>query len=199
MDRKTATVVGAAAALAAGAGMAQAAPPAPAVPAAASYADLLQPIPNAVERLKMSDMEIASRPARLIEAQYYHHHHHHHDNSWYQQRGYVWRGGAWVAPGIGIGFQFAPAPRGDFWYGAPATLDERITWLDRRLDRMGREGRIDRAQWDRDHDSLMSLHQQLGGLRARDGGSLSPQDRDYVVGKLSEIRNHMNWQQSMGY
>jgi hypothetical protein len=50
-----------------------------AIPAVASYADLLQPIPDAVERLRMADAEAAAEhPAVLIEAQYADHHHHHH-------------------------------------------------------------------------------------------------------------------------
>jgi hypothetical protein len=53
-------------------------PPSTAVPPANSYADLLEPIPNAVERLKAADAEEMARPARLIEAQYHHHNHHHH-------------------------------------------------------------------------------------------------------------------------
>ena len=78
MNRKTVMLIGAAAALAAGPTLA--APAEPAIPAAASYADLLQPIPNAVERLKIADMqEDQAAPApRLIEAQYNAHHHHHH-------------------------------------------------------------------------------------------------------------------------
>lgn len=46
---------------------------------AASYAELLQPIPNATEQLKISDMAASRAEPRLTEAQYvYHHHHHHH-------------------------------------------------------------------------------------------------------------------------
>lgn len=71
-------------------------PSAPAVPAAESYADLLEPIPNAVELLRASDAEAAMRPARLIPAQWVNHHHHHHDSAWYQRNGYNWYGGRWV-------------------------------------------------------------------------------------------------------
>jgi hypothetical protein len=52
--------------------------PSTAAPEAKSYADLLEPIPNAVERLRAADAAEMARPARLIEAQYHHHHHHHH-------------------------------------------------------------------------------------------------------------------------
>jgi hypothetical protein len=101
MDRKTATLVGAAAALASS--PAFAAPTtaeAPAVPVAASYAELLKPIPNAMERLRIADAEAAAKPPRLIEAQWvahhHHHHHHHHNRRWYLQNGYYWYGGAWM-------------------------------------------------------------------------------------------------------
>lgn len=55
----------------------------PAIPSAASYADLLQPIPNASERLARADSE--EPPARLIPAQIVvavPHHHHHHWRRW---------------------------------------------------------------------------------------------------------------------
>ena len=84
MKAKRIGVVGAISALAAASGLgAQAAP---AVPMAQSYGELLEPIPDAVERLKLADAEEAARPAVLVKAQYepgpgpaaHHHHHHHH-------------------------------------------------------------------------------------------------------------------------
>lgn len=100
MDRKTATLLGAGAALAAGPALASAPATAPAVPIAASYAELLAPIPNAVERLQASDAEVEAQP-QLIRAQYmagphHHHHHHHHNRRWYRSHGYIWSGGAWI-------------------------------------------------------------------------------------------------------
>jgi hypothetical protein len=98
MNRKTAVWLGAATALAAGPALA--APETSPVPVAASYAELLQPIPNAVERLKAADAQPDLRPARLIDVQYnahhHHHHHNHHNRRWYIQNGYSWYGGAWV-------------------------------------------------------------------------------------------------------
>jgi hypothetical protein len=58
------------------------APTGPAVQPASSFAELLDPIPNAVELLNAENQHAASdaatveRPMEL--AQYYHHHHHHH-------------------------------------------------------------------------------------------------------------------------
>ncbi len=101
MNRKTTILVGAAAALTAAPALAAPAtsPAEPAVPAASSYSDLLQPIPNAVERLKIADMQEEAAPApRLIQAQYnsHHHHHHHHNRGWYTSHGYVFLNGFWV-------------------------------------------------------------------------------------------------------
>jgi hypothetical protein len=86
MKRSTAMLAGAATvALAAGAVASSPAMAEP-IPAAASYADLLEPVPNAMERLAVAD---ANQPAAHVElAQYggpvnhHHHHHHHHQNGY---------------------------------------------------------------------------------------------------------------------
>jgi hypothetical protein len=100
MDPKTKLLLGAAAAALAS-GPALAASPAdqgrPTL-VAASYSELLEPIPNAVEQLRASNAEAAARPAELIDVQFvdHHHHHHNHDRAWYLQNGYIWNGGAWI-------------------------------------------------------------------------------------------------------
>ncbi len=102
MDHKSALMLGAAAAALA-AGPALASPPggqSRAVPVVATYAELLEPIPDAVERLQLANAEAAARPPQLIEVQFDHHHHHHHhdhhDRVWYQQNGYIWANGGWI-------------------------------------------------------------------------------------------------------
>jgi hypothetical protein len=52
---------------------------------AASYADLLKPIPNATALLRASDARAAEAPAKLLEVQYYYRHHHHHHHSYYRR------------------------------------------------------------------------------------------------------------------
>jgi hypothetical protein len=64
-----------------------------------SFAELLQPIPNASEQLRIADMQDAREAPRLIKAQYqahHHHHHHSHNRRWYRQHGYYFLNGAWV-------------------------------------------------------------------------------------------------------
>jgi hypothetical protein len=60
----------------------------PAVPPARSFAELLDPIPNAVERLKIADEQDSMAQPRLIKAQYYLHHHHHHHHAYVIVRHY---------------------------------------------------------------------------------------------------------------
>jgi hypothetical protein len=79
MDKRIAGLLGAAAALTA-VNSAQAATPtqeAGRAPAA-SYRELLDPVPNAVAALKADDAEQTGAPARGKTRLAYHHHHHHH-------------------------------------------------------------------------------------------------------------------------
>ena len=71
--------------------------------AASSYAELLEPVPNALEALKTADA--APRPARLQLAQYHHHHHHHHGGGFFP--------GFAIGAAIGgmMGAAAAPPPR----------------------------------------------------------------------------------------
>jgi hypothetical protein len=81
MDKKIAGLLGAAAALAtvSGANATEAQGNAPNF--AASYRDLLNPVPNAPEALKADDARLANKPAdgvKLAQDHHHHHHHHHH-------------------------------------------------------------------------------------------------------------------------
>jgi hypothetical protein len=87
MDKKIAGLLGAVAALGTF-GSAEAAPaPAPAdVLQANSYAELLEPIPNAGALLQAIDEQAPAKASENVElAQYYYHHHHHHHHSFYRR------------------------------------------------------------------------------------------------------------------
>jgi hypothetical protein len=93
MEKKIAGLLGAMATLGAF-NAAQAAPtPAPApsdVLRANSFAELLDPIPNAAALLKAVDESPAPSADENVKlAQYYHHHHHHHHHSSYRRYGPV--------------------------------------------------------------------------------------------------------------
>jgi hypothetical protein len=116
----------AAAALLAGASAPSVSAAAP-IPAAFSYADLLDPVPDAAARLAIDD-SAHERDARLQTVQYrrehhHHHHHHHHHQSWqaYPDNGAYWNGGSWaVTP------YYAPAQP---WYGAPDAYSSGWGWV----------------------------------------------------------------------
>ena len=83
MEKKIAGVLGAVAALST-LTAAQAAPTE--ILQANSYAELLNPIPDATAKLKMLDGREASQPAsqeKTLQLAYHHHHHHHHHHRAY--------------------------------------------------------------------------------------------------------------------
>jgi hypothetical protein len=94
------------------------------IPPAVSYADLLEPVPDASARLAADDA-VRDQVVRLQLAQYsdhhhHHHHHHHHSWQWYRDNGYYWNGGAWmVIPGYDHHHHAAwwYRNRGYFWNG----------------------------------------------------------------------------------
>ena len=78
MEKKIAGLLGAVAALSA-AGSAQAAPAPTDILKANSFAELLQPIPDAAATLQAVDEAAPIQPRENVQlAQFYHHHHHHH-------------------------------------------------------------------------------------------------------------------------
>ena len=100
MEKKIAGLLGAVAALGTLA-TAQASPAPADVLKASSYADLLEPIPNAARMLQAMEQEAAAQPAdkNVQVAQFYYHHHHHHHGYWHHHHhhGY-YRGGVVVVP-----------------------------------------------------------------------------------------------------
>jgi hypothetical protein len=128
MNKLTAVLLGgAAAALTMSA--AQAAPAARvAQPAAQSYADLLQPVPDAVAALQADEAARAQQP-KVELAQFRGHHHHHH-------HGYFGGG-----PRFGFGFYGGPVYSGPYYdydygppvvYGAPAPGGGDVAYCEQR-------------------------------------------------------------------
>ena len=88
MDKKIAGLLGAVGALASLNNVQAATPADPTeLLKARSFADLLDPIPNAMAVLKAVDEAASKKDAKVRVAQYYdhHHHHHHHHSSYYRR------------------------------------------------------------------------------------------------------------------
>lgn len=108
-------------------GAAQAAPMQSTLPAAQSYADLLEPVDNADVALLADDLAQAQQPTPLLQlAQYHHHHHHHHHHHGY-------------ARGFSFGFGFAPPPPA--YYG-PDCYIRRQVYYNRWGERVVRRVRV---------------------------------------------------------
>jgi hypothetical protein len=91
MEKKIAGLLGAAALGAMSAAQAAPTPPAPSEGLRAnSFAELLEPIPNAASVLKTVDEAQAAPSAEgnVQLAQFYYHHHHHHHHFWRRYRYY---------------------------------------------------------------------------------------------------------------
>ncbi len=105
MDKKIAGLLGAVAALSTvGATQATPAPGPSDALQANSYADLLEPIPNAAKVLQALDEQAPAKSAEgnVQVAQFYHHHHHHHHHGYWHHHhhhGYYRRGPIVVVPG----------------------------------------------------------------------------------------------------
>ncbi len=86
MDKKIAGLIGAAAAVATVTGVQAAAPTMTEPAAAATYRDLLEPVPNALAALKADDARLAETSAadgtKVAQVVILHHHHHHHHRWW---------------------------------------------------------------------------------------------------------------------
>lgn len=101
MRTKTMMLTGAAAIALTGGAVAAPAAMADPIPPAASYADLLEPVPDAMARIHADDA-MGSGDARVVPAGINidiglgHHHHHHHNARWFREHGYFWNGRVWV-------------------------------------------------------------------------------------------------------
>jgi hypothetical protein len=84
MDKKIAGLLGAAGALTA-VSSAQAAAPASGLEPAATYRDLLEPVPNALALLKNEDAQGADTRSDGQTRLAQHHHHHHHHHRWWRR------------------------------------------------------------------------------------------------------------------
>lgn len=102
MEKKIAGVLGAVAALGALSTAQAATGPNPAdVLTANTYADLLEPIPNAPQVLQALDSQPATQTAEAnvqVAQLYIRHHHHHHHHGYYHHHHHHWRAPVVVVP-----------------------------------------------------------------------------------------------------
>jgi hypothetical protein len=102
--------------------------------------------------------------------------------------GYVYR----AAP---VREEVPPPPRDDFWYGAPASVHERIAFLRARVQKLDDDG------WLSPRESTGLLH-RLGEIAHREdairddnGGHLPPEARDHLEGDLDGVAHRLRWRE----
>jgi len=89
--------------------------------AAQSYADLLDPIPNALEALITDDLKRARQPKPLLQlAQFYYYHHHHHHHGYFEHHHHHHHHHGYFGGGIVV----APPAYG---YGPDCYIERRVS------------------------------------------------------------------------
>ena len=89
----------------------------------------------------------------------------------------------------------APPPRADgasFWQQAPGNIEQRIDWMQARIDRNRGDGRLDRRQVRYAKHELQDIRRMRDDLRTRDGGLNEP-DRTYLQGRLDHLSSNLRW------
>lgn len=86
-----------------------------------------------------------------------------------------------------------PPGGGGFWYGAPAGIHQRIDFVQSRIDTSASRGWISPHEADRLNRELNSIRDQDRDLRYRDGGHLSPSDRDDLQSRLDDVSQRLHW------
>lgn len=80
-----------------------------------------------------------------------------------------------------------------FWRDAPQDVEQRIDWMQSRIDRNRDSGRLDPRQVGYAQHDLNDIRRMDGDLRTRDGGALSDADRGYLQGRLNILGQNLHW------
>ena len=113
-------------------------------------------------------------------------------------QGYYRQDGPPPAYGPGYNAGYAPAG-GGFWAGAPQGIHERIDFIQDRINRGASVGRLSPHEARMANRDLNAIRQQDSSLRYRDGGHLSPPDREYMQSRLDTLSQRLHWDARNGY
>jgi hypothetical protein len=105
-------------------------------------------------------------------------------------------GAAVAQPGFEL--RFGGEAPGDFWYHAPSDIYGRILFLEKRVNRMQAEGRIDPHEWEMDRRTLGEIHADYDHIIA-DRGGLNDEQRAALWHKLKVVSERLHWQAGWGY
>jgi hypothetical protein len=83
--------------------------------------------------------------------------------------------------------------RGGFWEHAPADLDQREEWLDRRIHDGVADGSLDRDDAHRGLQEVREIRHTEREYQQRDGGDLSDEHRTELAQRLEDLGQQLHW------
>jgi Glycine zipper 2TM domain len=110
--------------------------------------------------------------------------------------GYIYRDGPPPQPAAVYDEPPPPtAQEGEFWYGAPPHIHDRIVFLRRRVEAMDRDGWL--SPRDRDHlfHRLSDIEHREQDIRRHNDGHLPPEARERLANALNEVSGQLRWEE----
>jgi len=86
-----------------------------------------------------------------------------------------------------------PYDAGAFWRQAPQGVEQRIDWMQSRIDHSRDNGSLDPRQLGYAQHDLTDIRRMDSDLRSRDGGRLNDADRSYLQSRLDNLGQNLRW------
>jgi hypothetical protein len=109
--------------------------------------------------------------------------------------GYAYQGPPPRAADVDYDESAPAASEGEFWYGAPPRIRERIGFLRRRIDRMDHEGWLSPRERDGLFHRLGDIQRREERIRDHNDGHLPPEARDHLEADLDDVAGKLRWEQ----
>ncbi|OYX35264.1 MAG: hypothetical protein B7Y99_03885 [Caulobacterales bacterium 32-69-10] len=91
---------------------------------------------------------------------------------------------------------YGPQAESQFWNGAPRGVRQRIEFMQTRIERGERNGTLSRREAATARQDLADVRRMEIRLRQRDGGRLTPADREYIQARIDDVGRNIRWMQA---
>jgi hypothetical protein len=82
---------------------------------------------------------------------------------------------------------------GAFWHDAPTGIEQRIDWMQTRIEHSRDTGSLDPRQLGYAQHDLNDIRRMDSDLLTRDGGALNDTDRGYLQSRLDSLGHNLRW------